>query len=375
MKTTRRRLLKSLPTLALGATSLRLSAADSAYGISEATSRLTVGYRSNTALPTILADWRGTPVDDSGRFVNHEFPHDNNIFRFIDWQTKEKSTRKEKKNDPFRVRVERDRSFLSTDRDCLVWFGHASFYIRVGGVSFMTDPVFGNIFMRDRIPSLPVSPEYLSNLDAILLSHVHMDHADEPSMTYLRKRNLQSHYFCGLGASELINDWTGSTHVQEAGWFQQYDTTQFRGGRDEVQVFYLPARHWSRRGVFDENKQLWGSFVIKSPSKTIFWGGDSGFGSHFAEVGKLFPSIDVCIAGVGAYKPEWFMGQNHTSPRDAVRAADAMAAKTFIPMHYGTFDLGDEAPGDSVRDLEKIRNSNLAKCEIRIPNIGEIVWL
>ena len=93
--------------------------------------------------------------------------------------------------------------------------------------------------------------------------------------------------------------------------------------------------------------------MIQGGGKTIYFGGDSGYGSHFREIGEAFPSIDYFIGGIGAYKPEFFMGQSHTSPMDAVKAFEDTRAKWMIPMHYGTFDLSDEPLGDPIRVLKK----------------------
>ncbi len=372
MNPLRRSFLAGIPALAIAGGMQRVLAATQHPYLSAEVERVARDFRSNADLPTVLKGWAGTPVDSGGRFLNHEHLHNEDIWRLIDWQMAPSTARRDKKNDSFRLRVVQDESFLKADDDCLVWFGHASFFLRLGGISFFTDPVFGNIFMRDRLCSLPVSPAEIKDLDFVLLSHVHADHADRPSLRYLSKRNAQSHYLCGLGAADVIRDLNGAQNIQEAGWYQQYDTTHLSGGRS-VEVYYLPARHWSRRGVFDENASLWGSYVIRAHNKTIFWGGDSGYGSQFAMVKQMFGTIDLAVIGSGAYKPEWFMAQNHTSPRAAVQAAEDMGAKRFIPMHYATFDLADEAPGDPVRELKAMRDKGGLNVAIEIPNVGEIV--
>ncbi|WP_238531649.1 MBL fold metallo-hydrolase [Nitritalea halalkaliphila] len=145
--------------------------------------------------------------------------------------------------------------------------------------------------------------------------------------------------------------------MTEAGWFQRYPL-QKKG----LEITYLPARHWSRRGLLDENKTLWGGFYIKSKTKSIFFMGDSGYDAHFKLIADALGAPDYAIMGVGAYKPEWFMAQAHISPLDAIKAFNEMGAKTFIPMHYGTFDLSDEPslePWDVLWEHKKTINGKL----------------
>jgi L-ascorbate metabolism protein UlaG (beta-lactamase superfamily) len=133
----------------------------------------------------------------------------------------------------------------------------------------------------------------------------------------------------------------------------------------------MPARHWSRRAITDTNKHLWGSFLIEANGKRIFFSGDTGYGSHLKEIGELFGNIDVCIIGVGAYKPEWFMGSNHISPTDAIKAVDEMEAKMLIPMHFGTFDLSNEPIGEPQKVLEAANNAGLIKAKLNVLTIGK----
>ena len=140
----------------------------------------------------------------------------------------------------------------------------------------------------------------------------------------------------GLNIAPLLRSWRIKNPIIEAGWYQQYQL------ETDVQVSYLPAKHWNRRGLHDMNDMLWGSFMLQSPTQTIYFGADSGLGIHYPEIAQLFPNIDVAILGIGAYKPEWFMNTAHTSPADALVAFEQLNAKQLIPMHHGTFDLSDE---------------------------------
>jgi len=106
---------------------------------------------------------------------------------------------------------------------------------------------------------------------------------------------------------------------------------------------------------------LWGGFVIQNADKTIYFSGDSGFGSHYAELADVFPKIDYFIIGIGAYQPIWFMKANHNSPHEAFQGFVNSKADFLIPMHFGRFDLSDEPPSEPLRLLkEKAAEANLS---------------
>jgi L-ascorbate metabolism protein UlaG (beta-lactamase superfamily) len=121
----------------------------------------------------------------------------------------------------------------------------------------------------------------------------------------------------------------------------------------------------------DTNKRLWGGFMIESAAKTLYFAGDSGYGPHFKEIALAFPKIDIAMMGIGAFKPEWFMGSSHTSPAGAYQAFKDVAAKTLLPMHYGTFDLADEPIGEPHRLISDIQRKT--NDDIRLLNVGEVL--
>lgn len=310
-------------------------------------------------------EWKGTPVDQRGRFVNHEHPFINSFRELLKWQLMKNPQKEEKAADTWQLEVMRDDSFLDDKRDCIVWLGHASFFIRIGGQSILVDPVLFDLPLIKRRSTLPVSPDQLKGLDYILVSHDHRDHCDSKSLKLLADMNPTATFLTGLRLDALLKTFAKEQEIQAAGWYQQYITDK------NIQIYYVPSRHWGRRYWSDTNCHLWGGFVIRGGGKTIYFGGDSGYGSHFGDIGKVFPSIDYFIGGIGAYKPEFFMGQSHTSPADAVQAFEDTQAKWMIPMHYGTFNLSDEPLGDPVRVLKKAKGQE----KILYLRSGEIVAL
>ncbi len=330
-----------------------------------------MSYTSNPDLPTIQLpfEWKGTPIDNRGRFVNHEFPFVDSLRDVLRWQTTINPQKAEKKNDKWKAEVLYNQGFIDSKDDCIVWLGHASFFIRLAGINMLIDPVLFNVSLIKRQSALPVDVNELRNIDYILVSHDHRDHCDEKSLELLAKNNPDATYLTGLKLDTIIESFTHSSKIQTAGWYQQYKTD------DAIKIYYVPSRHWGRRFLADTNLRLWGGYLIQGAGKTIYFSGDSGYGSHFEDIGKVFPEIDYAIIGIGAYKPEFFMSQSHVSPTNAVKAFHDMHAKAMIPMHYGTFDLSDEPLGDPLRVLKKLEEQDAIHGDLKALKVGEVLSL
>ncbi|MBX7154716.1 MAG: MBL fold metallo-hydrolase [Bacteriodetes bacterium] len=322
----------------------------------------------NPELRFIKEGWNGNPLDANGRYVNQYNPFMPELKKLIRWQTERNPHRQEKKRDTFTMLINTSGEFLTSTNDCIVWLGHATFFMRLGGTTLLLDPVLSSIGSTVKRKSpLPVTINQLTNIDYIFLSHDHRDHADKPSIQALFKQNPHVKFRTSLGCDELLYSWTKTNAIQAAGWYQQYT------GINGFEAYFLPSRHWGRRLFSDTNKRLWGAFIFKTPTHTIYFSGDTGYDAHLPEVAQLFGTIDYCIIGAGAYKPEWFMGSAHISPTNAVRAAEEMNARYTIPMHFGTFDLSDEPLGDPYRVLQKL--SATSRTNILFPALGEEVVL
>ena len=307
------------------------------------------GFARNEKLPTVKPDWPGTPVDEEGRFVNYEHPYLPRMTDLLRWRFSSNPFKQAKQNDTERLEVRDPSAFLGAEHDGILWLGHASFYIRLDGVSFLIDPIFGKPPVVKRFVDVPSPLDAIRRVDYILLSHDHRDHTDETTLRAVAERFPDAVFIGGLKMDDIFNEWkTPANQLQTAGWFQRFDVP---AGVPEI--YFVPVRHWSRRGLSDTNQRLWGGFVVRGKKASFYFGGDSGYGRHYKDVGELFPGIDHFLIGIGAFEPRWFMEPVHNSPEDALNAFLDIGAKTLVPMHFGTFDMSDEPPSEPLRRLRQ----------------------
>ncbi|MDQ6785369.1 MAG: MBL fold metallo-hydrolase [Acidobacteriota bacterium] len=324
-------------------------------------------YVRNENLPTVKADWQGTPVDEKGRFANYEHAFLPKISDLLKWQLNGNPQKAEKEADKTRLAVFDPTEFLQNERSGILWLGHAGFFIRIGGANIIVDAVFGKPPLVKTFVDVPSPIDKIRRVDYILISHDHRDHADEATVKQLTQKFPDAKILAGLGMEDLLGDWkTPTNDLQTAGWFQQFALPD-----EKLKIFFLPTRHWARRGLFDTNKRLWGAFIIQAEDKTIYFGSDSGYGSHYKDLAALFPKIDVAILGIGAYSPRWFMKPNHSSPEDALQAFVDSKAALMIPMHFGRFDLSDEPPGEPLSLLKDAAEKDKLTDKIKVLQINE----
>lgn len=321
-------------------------------------------YTSNPWLITIKPGWQGTPLDQNGLFIYEENPTIISIRAVLKFLFQKNPQRQVKKKDTWRIAVQKNESWLNDPADKIVWLGHASFFIQLSGIRLLIDPMFGKLPIVKRYSELPVPPGKFLNIDYILISHAHYDHCDKQSIKLLSVNNPDAKILTGLNLYQLISKWVKNPIIS-AGWYQQYYL------EDKLTITFLPSRHWANRNPFDGNTTLWGSFMIQSAGRCIYFGGDSGHGSHFKTIGELFPKIDIALIGAGAYAPAWFMGQHHQDPYDAVNACNALNAQTMIPFHYGTFDSADEPMGEPEIILKELNEKGDINGPLKILEPGE----
>ena len=264
--------------------------------------------------------------------------------RLLEWKISSNPFRKEKRQRPYFPVTKPDVAAILNAEDSVTYLGHATLWIRVNGQNILTDPVFGDIlYFIDRFAPFPLPPEELPPMQVILISHSHYDHLDRDS---IRKIGTGPLYLTPLGYREWLEDILPGVRVIELDWFQKYTI-------HGVTYRLLPAQHWTRRTFWDTNKRLWGSWLIESANRKVFFAGDSGYFPGFAEIGRKFGPLDAALLPIGAYEPRWFMSVYHIDPDEAVKAFRELRARVLIPQQWGVFDLTDEPMDLPARDYRK----------------------
>jgi L-ascorbate metabolism protein UlaG (beta-lactamase superfamily) len=218
--------------------------------------------------------------------------------------------------------------------------GHATFLLQFPGCTVLTDPVFAHragpwgLFGPPRIRPPALRREELPAVDLVVLSHNHYDHLDLDTLRWL-SRERRPQVITPLGNKPWLER-NGVGRVTELDWWQSHLP------HPEMHVVCTPAQHWSSRGPWDRCRTLWGGFMLKTPAGSVFFCGDSGWGSHFTDIRVRLGPAALALLPIGAYEPRWFMEAVHLNPEEAVRAHLALGARRSIGMHYGTWQLTDE---------------------------------
>jgi L-ascorbate metabolism protein UlaG (beta-lactamase superfamily) len=231
--------------------------------------------------------------------------------------------------------VERSESLIIT------WIGHSSFLIQIGGINIITDPVFSNAtFLYPRIVAPGIALKDLPPIDCVLISHNHIDHMEKASIKILaRHKGVQFLVPKGDKSWFQARSIAGATELT---WWQSHEIQGSVPDKFKIRYTFLPALHWSQRNLFDRNSSLWGSWMIECQGTTIYFAGDTAYGTHFKEIANEFPSINVALMPIGPCEPRKWMKHAHIDSVEACQAFLSLNAQHFIPMHWGTFHFGNE---------------------------------
>ncbi len=244
------------------------------------------------------------------------------------------------------------------DSVALTWAGHATALIELDGVRILTDPL-----LRDRVGPLrriaaPVDADVGEHIDVIVLSHLHADHADLPSLLRV-----------GSGTRVLAPRGAGS-------WLARHgmrDVCELSAGEEAIvgplRIVATPARHDGRRWPFGARADAIG-FVARG-SQSCYFAGDTDL---FDEMAAMAGSIDLALLPIWGWGPT--LGPGHLDPERAARAAAAIAPRLAVPIHWGTFAPGRPAPpprdpGAAARRFSAMMAREAPGVELRVLAPGE----
>ena len=251
----------------------------------------------------------------------------------------------------------------------VTFINHATTLIQLDGVNVLTDPIWAERASpfsfagpkRVRPPGLTMKE--LPPIDLIVLSHNHYDHLDLHALKALQDQFPKVQIFCGLGVGPFLEQ-KGLSHVTQLDWWQSRPF-------GPITVVSAPNRHFSNRGLFDQDETLWTAWVLEGASGRAYFAGDTAWGDHFKAARQKLGPMRLAVLPIGAFRPEWFMGAVHMTPADAVRAAQDLEARLAVPMHYGTFPLADDGEDEAVEQLQAALKQTQTPPDFRVLGFGE----
>ena len=227
------------------------------------------------------------------------------------------------------------------NNDYVAWIGHATFLIKLGENTIITDPLFSKntgplIFGPKRYVDPAIKLNEIPKTDVLLLTHNHYDHLDANAVRNFPYKNAKV-----ITPLKLAKYFNRFKDVNELDWYQKIKINE------ELQITLLPAVHWSKRSLFDTNKTLWGNYLIEYKDKKILFACDTGVGNIYKDLGNKYGPIDITFINIGAYNffpimPEKDKSVYHTNPEQALSLAKDLKSKKVIGMHWGTVILSLE---------------------------------
>ena len=265
--------------------------------------------------------------------------------------------------------VRTDLKSLDSDVPTVIWLGHSSYLIRYRNTTVLVDPVLGGSaspfpFLVRSFPGSDIyTADDIPDIDITVITHDHYDHLDYKAIRALAPR---TRVFCtSLGVGAHLEYWgVPGERIVELDWWEEMQAAE------GIRLTALPARHFSGR-TLKRNRTLWSSFALKLDKYNLFLGGDSGYDTHFADIGKKYGGFDIAVLEIGQYGRNW--PYIHTVPEEAVRATADLGAGMLLPVHWGKFALALHEWNEPIqRAVSAARRQGV---NITTPMIGEPVVL
>ncbi|MDD9139493.1 MAG: MBL fold metallo-hydrolase [Candidatus Cardinium sp.] len=229
------------------------------------------------------------------------------------------------------------------------WLGHATLFIHLDDISFITDPVWANrsapTYWKgyERYRPSPCAIDDLPPLDFVLISHNHYDHLDSQTVSVLAGRFPHIKWFVPEGLGKWLRARIESNQIYEISWGEH---ASFLVEGEAYQIWCIPAQHWSSRNIIlDRNISLWCGWVVVGPSHKFYYAGDTGFCKEvFRKLGNNLGPFDLSAIPIGCYAPRWFAKSMHIDPSEAVEIHLLTQSIHTIGVHWGTYNMGSMEP-------------------------------
>lgn len=250
-----------------------------------------------------------------------------------------------------------------------IWLGHASVFIELDGFRLFVDPVFSeyaspfNFIGPKRFHPPPIGLKDLPKIDAVMISHDHYDHLDMKTIQYLSSKG--THFIVPLGIGAHLDEWeVPNNQITELVWGESKKI-------GDLTIISTPARHYSGRGMFDQNEKFWSSWSIIGPEHRVFYSGDTGFSDHFKKIGNQWGPFDLSIIKIGAYGPGTYWNGIHMDVEDAIQAHLDVQGSRMLPVHWATFNMAMHDWDEPI--ILAVKEANVKNVDLVTPHIGEIV--
>ncbi len=245
----------------------------------------------------------------------------------------------------------------------IFWLGHSNTILELDGKRIIIDPVFDNAapipFAVSRYVDSPIKRKDLPHIDYVVITHNHYDHLERKTVQKLKN----SKFIVPLSVGDTLIDWSvKKENIMELGLEDNFT-------ENTLSFTLLPTVHFSGRNFKDWNRSLWGSYVIKSKNKNIFWGGDGGYGKHFVEYAQKYAPFDIVALEIDAWNERW--ADIHMFPDEVIKTMIDLKSEYLLPIHWAVFDLAMHPWQESINYvIEEAKKSNV---KLITPKIGEKV--
>jgi N-acyl-phosphatidylethanolamine-hydrolysing phospholipase D len=221
----------------------------------------------------------------------------------------------------------------------MTWVGHSTFLIQLDGFNILTDPHWGertspvSFAGPRRLVPPGIAFEDLPPIDVVVISHDHYDHLDRDTVRRLAREHRPV-FFVPL----RVKAWLAGHGVEDAVELDWWQSREF----GPLTITCTPAQHSSGRGLHDQNRRLWASWLLAGSDRSVFFAGDTGYTPALGEIARRLGSPDIAALPIGGYSDYRVHHPNHLNPEEAVQVLEDLGARLLVPMHWGTFDLNRE---------------------------------